>query len=135
MTDSEFVAALESCTLPETSFRHADHVRAAYLFLKQARFPEALARMTRAIRRYAESRGKANLYHETITIAFLAVINERMHTRGDGDEWEGFAGANPDLLDKRFLSHYYRHETLHSQRAREVFVLGEFSEKPHDAHP
>ena len=29
MTDAEFLAALERCTLPEADFTHAAHVRAA----------------------------------------------------------------------------------------------------------
>jgi len=47
MTDGEFLAALEDCTLPESAFHHVDHVRAAYLYLRNGGFAEAIARLRR----------------------------------------------------------------------------------------
>ena len=35
MTDDEFAAALEALTLPPSGFRHADHVRLAWIYLKR----------------------------------------------------------------------------------------------------
>jgi hypothetical protein len=131
MTDAEFLAALESAALPEAAFDHAGHLRAAWLYLRDGSFPDALARMSRALRAYAAARGKPDRYHETVTVAFLAVINERLRTRGDGGGWPGFLAENHDLLDRRFLTHYYRPETLASPQARRVFILGEFRERPY----
>jgi len=131
MTDAELIAAIEDGSLAESEFRHANHVRAAYTYLRAATFPEAIGRMSRALRSYAAARGKAQLYHETITVAFLALINERIARGGDRGGWAGFAEANPDLLDKRLLAHYYRRETLQSPLARRVFVIGEFSPTPY----
>ena len=131
MTDVELIAAIEDGSLAESEFRHVNHVRAAYVYLRTATFPEAIGRMSCALRRYAAARGKAQLYHETITGAFLALINERIARSGDGGGWVGFADANSDRLDKRLLSHYYRRETLQSPLARRVFVIGEFSPTPY----
>ena len=126
MTDAEFLAALEAATLPEADFNHAGHVRAAWLYLRQGFFPEALTKMGGALRNYAAARGKPDRYHETMTVAFLALINERLRLRGDGGDWRGFLEQNHDLLDRRLLTHYYRPETLASPAARRVFILGEF---------
>jgi hypothetical protein len=131
MNDEEFLAALEACTLPEDAFRHADHVRAAYLYLRAGTFAEATVRMTAALRRYATAQGKPERYHETITVAYLALINQHLHDRGDGGGWEGFRRDNPSLLDRRLLLHYYRPETLGSPRARQVFLLGEYVPQPY----
>jgi len=133
MTDAGFLAALESGTLPEVEFNHAGHVRAAWLYLRQCPFPEALAKMSGALRNYAAARGKPDRYHETITVAYLALINERMLLRGDGGDWRGFLGQNHELLDRRLLTHYYRPQTLASPTARRVFVLGEFQNPPYGA--
>ena len=124
MTDGEFLSALEACTLPASAFHHADHVRAAYLYLTRAGFVGGMARMTAALRRYTAAQGAAERYHETITVAFLALVNQRLHERGDGGGWEGFRLGNPDLLDKNFLLRYYPPATLNSPSARQVFVLG-----------
>ena len=74
MTDADFLAALERCTLPESEFTHAAHVRAAYLYLCDGSFGQAIDRMAATIRRYATSLGKPDRYHDTITVGFLALI-------------------------------------------------------------
>jgi len=133
MIDTEFLAALEAGTLPEAEFDHAGHVRAAWLYLRQDTFPEALAKMSRALRSYASAHGKADRYHETVTVAFLALINERLQLHGDGGDWRSFLAHNQELLDRRLLRHYYRPETLASPAARRVFILGEFRDPPYGA--
>ena len=130
MTDAEFLAALESCVLPEAEFDHRGHLRAAWLCLRGGSFPEALARMSAALKRYSTHMGKPDRYHETITVAYMAVINERLHADGAQDSWSAFLRDNPDLGDRRLLTHYYRPETLASATARDVFILGEYREQP-----
>lgn len=120
MTDREFLDAFESGTLP--SFHHADHVRLAWIFLRQSPLLEALERFSAALKAFAESKGAAGLYHETITFAFLLLIHERM---GDHADFDSFRAANPELFRWKpsVLDEYYRPETLHSDEARRVFVL------------
>ena len=66
--------------------------------------------------------GNPGAYHETITLAFLAVINER-RAAGDFSDYEAFAAANPDLLDKAVLTRWYGPQKLGGQTARRMFVL------------
>jgi hypothetical protein len=126
VNDQEFLAAFEGDTLPEDGFHHRDHIRLAWLMLREAPLDAALARFTAGLKRFAARHGKAGLYHETITWAYFFLIHERQ--RRDPDEettWEAFAAANPDLLTWRpsILGAYYREETLRSDLARESFVL------------
>jgi hypothetical protein len=123
MNDAEFLAALEQCALEECSFGHAAHVRAAYLYLRSGEFETALVRMRSALRRYAAALGNANRYHETITVAYLALIRQRLFERGDGGNWPEFARQNPDLLDRNFLLRFYPKAQLESELSREIFVL------------
>ena len=125
MEDGAFLAAFESGSLPEEFFRHRDHVRAAWLLLQEAPPAAALARFTEALKRFAASLGKSRLYHETITWAYVLLINERMERSGRGGSWEEFTEANADLLTWRpsVLRAYYRDDTLQSDLARAVFVL------------
>lgn len=123
MTDDEFLAALEGDALPAGSFDHAAHVRAAYLYLKRRGFIDGMAAFRASLRRFTERHGAAGKYHETITVAFLAVIHERLHAVPAEDGWPEFAARNPDLFARDFLDRYYRRETLASPRAREIFLL------------
>jgi hypothetical protein len=124
MKDEELIAGLEDCSLPADEFHHMEHVRAAWLYLERHPVGEAMVRFPRALREYAKSLGKADRYHETITLAYLFIVNER-RLRGETLAWEEFASANPDLLDwkESILRGYYREETLQSDLARCVFVM------------
>jgi hypothetical protein len=123
MTDQEFLRALESCTLPESQFGHAAHVRAAYLYLGQADFAGALDRIRRAIRNYATHHGKPDRYHETITVAYLALIQQHICERGMSDGWESFTRENSELLDPDLLTQFYSREQIESAIARKTFLL------------
>ena len=82
-------------------------------------------RFSTALRRFAEAQGKPGLYHETITTAYLLIINERLDGPRENLAWEAFADRHPDLLTWRpsVLDRYYHKDTLMSDRARRTFVL------------
>jgi hypothetical protein len=101
MRDEEFLEALERCTLPAAQFTHAAHVRAGYLYLRAGEgFDGGLGRMRRAIKNYAAHLGKPEKYDETLTVAYLALIHQRLRERGDGGGWDGFARENTDLCER-----------------------------------
>jgi hypothetical protein len=122
MTDQEFLAALESCALPAAQFRHRDHLRAGWLYLQGMPFGAALDRMRETLRRYAASHGQPERYHETITVAYMSLLQTHRMLR-PADTWEEFAAANPALFEPRLLAHFYDRATLDSALARRVFVL------------
>ena len=123
MTDEEFIQALESCKLAESDFGHAAHVRAGYLYLQQTDFAGALARIRRAIRNYAEHLGKPDRYHETITVAYVALIQEHICGRGNGGGWAAFVRENCELFQPGLLHQFYPQAQLESEMARKVFLL------------
>jgi len=83
-------------------FPHREHVRVSYELLERHPFPEALLHLARGLRRLATKAGRPEVYHETITAAFLALIAER-RLSGDHEDWEDFAARNPDLFRKELL--------------------------------
>ena len=123
MIDANFIRALEACTLEEQDFNHAGHVRAAYIYLQSGDFVESLTRMRRAIRKYAGSLGKPDRYHETITVAYLALIQQLLCERGDGGGWTAFARSAPELFEPDLLLKFYSKAQLESELARRIFVL------------
>ena len=124
MTDAEFVAAFEAAEV-SSEFHHADHVRMAWIYLSRYSLPEAITRFSAALRRFALAKDKPGLYHETITLGYLLLINERMQRDAAPRRWEQFTAENPELFDppKTFLSQYYSEQLLNSPHARRVFVF------------
>jgi hypothetical protein len=125
VTDQELIEQFEDGTLPIEGFHHREHVRTAFLYLTKYPVLEALQIFSRTLRRFAEARGKPQLYHQTITWAYIFLIQERMARAGSKQSWEEFARDNPDLLVWKdgILTRFYRSETLTSELARTVFLL------------
>jgi hypothetical protein len=124
MNDQQLIADFEAGRAPEGGFHHREHVRVAWNYLRGHALPDALARFCSGLRRFAEAQGAAGLYHETITVAYVLLINERLNATRDL-EWDGFADANADLLTWKpsILDRFYLAETLASDRARRVFLM------------
>ncbi len=124
MTDEELVRAFEAGEMPAGGFPHTAHVRVAWWYLGRHSLPAALERFSTALRRFAAAQGKPERYHETITVAYVLLINERLD-QSPRTGWEQFASANPDLLQWKpsVLERYYSHAALWSDRARRTFVM------------
>jgi hypothetical protein len=114
--------ALETGTLDPAIFRHSDHVRLGYEMLGRYPFGEAVVRFSRGLRLLATKAGRPEIYHETKTVAFLALIGER-RARGGYGTWDDFRDNNGDLLQKRCLERWYDAEQLSSDFARQTFCL------------
>jgi hypothetical protein len=124
MTSQDLIRQFERDAIPGESFHHADHVRLAFAYLCELPVLQAMERFASALKRFAATRGKDQLYNETVTCAYIFLIHERI-ARGESAGWEEFARRNPDLLIWKggVLESYYRQETLRSDFARRVFVL------------
>ena len=124
MTDDDLLAAFGDASLPSGAFHHEQHVRVAWLFVTRVGMPEALREFPDALRRFADAKGATNLYHTTITWAFLLLIHERQARQPAGD-WDAFATANPDLLRWKpsVLDRLYAPGTLATELAKRVFLM------------
>ena len=120
----EIVTAFEDCTLPAEEFHHEMHVFVLWWYLRELPLALAADRFIRNLKRFAASHGKSTLYHETITWAYVILINQRLLDE-PGAGWETFRSRNADLMTWKpsVLDRYYRPETLFSERARNVFLL------------
>ena len=120
MTDDEFLAAFEAAAIPRPEWTHESHVRMARLYLTRFAFADALERVRRGIQKLNGVIGTPDGYHETITVAFVRVIAERLC----GDEYDVFRARNPELFDRTLPSvlRYYTKERLYTAEARREFV-------------
>jgi hypothetical protein len=114
--------ALETGTLDPSAFPHREHVRFAYGMLERYPFGEAVTRFSSGLKALAAKAGRPEVYHETITVAFLALIGER-RARAEDEDWPEFKANNHDLFDKRCLEKWYGPEQLGSDLARRTFCL------------
>lgn len=83
---------------------------------------EACIAMRDGVRRFARHLGKPDLYNETITVAFLSLLNERKGWSPSAS-WKDLLRAYPELTDRALLGRYYDAETLNSAAARGAFFM------------
>ena len=93
MTDAELLAGFEACTLE--SFHHADHVRVAWIILRNEPLPAALEHFITSLKRFATAAGAPQKYDDALTRKYMAMIAGRMNGERS---WDEFASANPNLL-------------------------------------
>jgi hypothetical protein len=104
------------------NFPHREHVRMGFEMLRRHDFAETAYHYSFALRAMTVRAGKPQAFHQTITIAFLALIAERMQT-DDAADFLAFERANPDLMDGSALARWYRPERLAMEAARRTFLL------------
>ena len=123
LSNEEFLIQFELATLPADQFNHAAHVRAGWLYLRQYPIGEAIDRFCRSLRAFAAANGATGKYHETMSVAWMLLIAERLTAARDL-EWPRFADRYPELFaSPSLLLHYYSSATLDSERARAGFVM------------
>lgn len=122
--EQAFVAAFRAGTLGTDAFRHRDHVRMAWLYVRAHGLEAAVTRFTDDLRAFAAAKGAPRLYHATITVAYLTLVAERLRDT-PGPSWQAFAAAHSDLLAWKpsILDQYYSAERLWSDEARAQFLL------------
>lgn len=125
MTDEEFYEQFENATLDANIFNHSNHVKMAWIYLKKFELPEAMLKFSKDLKAFAAAHGAPKLYHETITFAYLILINERLKENENQQNWDIFVQTNTDLFDWKdnILQKYYREETIKSAFAKKVFVF------------
>lgn len=126
MTDDEFLAAFETCSLPFEQWNHRAHVRVAYLYASQHDFEPATQRMQSGVKAYNKANAVPEAldrgYHETITVAFMRLISEAVARGGRTDSFENFAQLWPQLFDKRVLLRFYSRSRIMSAEAKASYV-------------
>jgi hypothetical protein len=117
------VRGFEGCTLPRSEWTHQAHLTVALWYLRTYTREEATDRIREGIRRFNLSQGNRTGYHETITLAWVAVIVRFLAERDRGQPVSALVGELLERCgDKSFLLHFYSEDVLMSDQARRGWV-------------
>ena len=126
MSDQAFLQQFEAAAIPAARWMHRDHVRIAYLYLRDRSFDDALARLRTGIQALNVANGGVNSdtagYHETITVAWARLVAAALARVGRCEDFESFVAENVELLDKERLRSHYTKDLLTGSAARGAFV-------------
>jgi hypothetical protein len=120
--DARFAAEVEACSYPGEQFKHGDHIRLAWIYLRRYGAEAAAARVTTTIRQFARGLGQEQKYHETMTRAWLRLVEAAHRATPEESSFDEFLAKHPWLLDRRALNPFYTAECLSSDLARQHAV-------------
>lgn len=124
--NDEAMLAFERGTLDPSQFSHRVHLSLAWRYLQRDGFPEGAIKFREHLQRYVAHVGAQGKYHETITWAYLVLLNEERCLRSaPGESFDVMIQRRPDLLDHRdgAIARRYSKAQLDSPEARRVFML------------
>jgi hypothetical protein len=122
VTDSPDLRRFLRGEIDPRGFTHREHVRMAFELLKAEDFLTALTHYAGALRGLLARVGRQEAFNHTITIAYLALIAERMQAPGV-ECFEAFAARYPELFEPGLLHRWYEPQALPSPRARRAFLM------------
>jgi hypothetical protein len=125
-TDAEIeamVRSFEDGSLPHSEWTHASHLLVGLWYLSRHPRDHATRLVRDGIRRYNHVHGRDSGYHETITLAWLAVIVEFLARCDRAQPISVLAEMLSDGCgDKDYLLRYYSRERLMSDEARQTWM-------------
>jgi hypothetical protein len=125
-TDDELWTAFVAASLPSDEWTHRAHVRVAWMHLRRHAFADAVSlvrQRIQALNRFHQTPEAIDRgYHETITIAFLTLIEAATGDDRSAPDSSAFLARQPALLDKRILLQFYSREQLLTAEAKGAFV-------------
>jgi len=104
------------------AFRTASTCAWRFEMLRRHDFAETVWHFSRTLRAMAAKAGKPQAFNQTVTIAFLSLIAERL-VHGHPADFAAFQRDNAELFEKNALARWYRPERLASDAARRTFLL------------
>jgi hypothetical protein len=126
MTDAEieaFIRSFENCSLPRAEWTHQRHLIVALWYLTRRQEAQATQLIREGIQRYNLSQGNPTGYHETITLAWVAVVQRFLAAR---DRTQPVSDLAEELLTscgtKDYLLRYYTEHILMSDKARHHWI-------------
>ncbi len=133
-TDREFIEVFEAQRWPLERWRHRDHVRLAYLYLREYSLDEAADRIRAGIKAHNDAHGIVDRptsgYHETMTMAWLRLVHMVLSEYGPEETADAFCDAHPELLEKKSLRLFYSKDLFMSPEAKSGFVEPDLSALP-----
>jgi LDH2 family malate/lactate/ureidoglycolate dehydrogenase len=124
--DSTFLQQILTGELPLDQWHHRQHVRLAYLQLVQNPFAQAVSSTRRCIKAYNAAKNIPETpdrgYNETLTFAWLQIIQSVIEDYGQADDSESFYENNRQLHNPDSIYLFYSRQLLLGNQAKTHFV-------------
>ena len=123
LSDTEFLEALERCSLPKEYFNHEAHLRLAWLILQEYGLDRALWQVPRYIKNYVRHLGATDKYHHTLTVAAVYMIHSLRAVK-DVKDFDDLLQSFPKLKSdfKSLVFRHYSQDRFNHHLARSQYI-------------
>lgn len=137
--ESPFPALMAEVMATADRFAHRQHVHLTYLAVRRYGIATAIRMVSDGIQATARYAGAPQKYNATVSRAWVELVGHHAehhahhraeHSGTAGADFDGFARQNPELLDKRLLTRFYRPATLAGSEARIGWVAPDLKPFP-----
>lgn len=132
--DEQFLADFEECRLTHEQWRHKQHIKVAYLYLRRYPFETAMNRIRERIQALNAVHQVPDLpdsgYHETVTQAWLRLVQLTLCEFGPAESSDEFYEQHPELSQHKNLRLFYSHDLIMSPKAKQEFVEPDLTPLP-----
>jgi hypothetical protein len=122
LDDRTFLAAFEACAIPNHAFRHREHVRMAWLYLRRDGAEQGEQKVVDGIQRFAAAHGATQLYNDTLTRFWARLIQHHIDLDASLADFNAFITRYPRLLDSGLAFRHYSRDLLFSEPARRQWL-------------
>jgi hypothetical protein len=129
LPDGDFIARFEQGGFKGSEFPHRAHLRMAWLYIRDLGAGPAIGKAAGGIRNLAEANEQTNLYHDTLTRAWVYLVAAAL-SQSPSSTFAEFIERHPELLDKQSLMRFYSQEVLSSPEARAHWVAPDLNPIP-----
>lgn len=134
LTDKEFIRLFESAAWPREEWHHRQHIKVAYLYLRQYPLKDASIRIRERIKAFNTVKqveeSLTSGYHETMTQAWLRLVYFTLCKYGAAETADSFYEQHPQLWGKKVLRFYYTKERFLSAEAKANFLEPDITPLP-----
>ena len=113
-TDAEYLQAAHARA---SRLGHREHVRLAWLVIREEGPESGGDRVARILRQLAELHGEGERYHETLTRFWIRLVAHATRVEPTIDDFDVFVERFPLLLDGAIVRRHWSVEALASARA------------------
>lgn len=121
--DYQLLKSFEECKLGTDCFDHQTHVRIGWMYLQLLPKEAAITKMTHQLQKFVTSKGVADKYHHTLTIASMHIIHHYQSSTPHSSFHE-FITQNEQLVNdfKTLIQVHYSPEIFTSTVARKTYI-------------
>ncbi|MEM8487708.1 MAG: hypothetical protein AAF564_19305 [Bacteroidota bacterium] len=132
LSDADFAAQFENCTLIPQLFNHEAHLRLAWIHIKQHGVDRAADNLCSQIKTFDKTFDDGTKFNTTVTVAAVKAVHHFMQ-RSSTTDFPAFIAENQQLINnfKGLIATHYSIDVFSAPHAKHTFIEPDLMDNVH----